>query len=236
MIKQQRHKRILEILEAEGTVEVSSLTTVLPEVSTVTLRRDIVELAEAGALKRTHGGAMLPDRKMLKAQNDQRLLGGSDGELDKLDAVILPPLPGTGGKTLRRFFRLRGIPILADSAPQEGGCYLGPDNFQASFELGQLAAQKAQNTENPKILIVGQPELENTRSRAAGFLAGFEDVFGKNFDRASVNGQGTYKSSLRVVLDAFASGEEFDIGFGVNDQSALALLEAASRGSKEIAG
>jgi len=94
MIKDRRHQRILEILASEGSVEISELSRIMPEVSQVTLRRDITELAEAGALKRTHGGAVLPDRAILHAlpRDPARHVPG----VDDLDAVVLPPIIGRG--------------------------------------------------------------------------------------------------------------------------------------------
>lgn len=49
-----RRKRILAVLEARGTARVSDLAAEL-EVSLVTVRRDIEELARAGSLRRGHG-------------------------------------------------------------------------------------------------------------------------------------------------------------------------------------
>ncbi|MEV5135195.1 DeoR family transcriptional regulator, partial [Streptomyces sp. NPDC053705] len=49
-----RRKRILAVVHARGAVKVSSLATEL-DVSAVTLRRDVEELARAGMLRRGHG-------------------------------------------------------------------------------------------------------------------------------------------------------------------------------------
>ena len=144
MIKKQRQTRILSILNAENVVEISTLSRVMPEVSKVTLRRDIAELAELGALKRTHGGAVLPDAILLQNPSHTQtktISSASSFSVDKLDAVILPPISGRGGDALRRQITRRGIPFLAESAPQQGGQYLGPDNKQAGLELGRLAGQ-----------------------------------------------------------------------------------------------
>ena len=59
----------------------------MPEVSRVTLRRDMAELAEAGALKRTHGGAILPDAQTaMDAMADDDVI--NDSVLDNMDLVI----------------------------------------------------------------------------------------------------------------------------------------------------
>lgn len=56
-MKNQRHQRVLEILEAEGRVEVSELSR-LQGVSEMTTRRDLLQLESTGALRRVHGGAV----------------------------------------------------------------------------------------------------------------------------------------------------------------------------------
>ncbi|MEM0948903.1 MAG: substrate-binding domain-containing protein [Pseudomonadota bacterium] len=237
MIKKQRQKRILSILTAEGAVEIAELARIMPEVSRVTLRRDISELAEAGALRRTHGGAVLPDAVVLRHpaalaadQPDPQEVFAVDG----LDAVILPPIAGRGGDALRRHIARRGIPFLAESAPQDGGRYLGPDNWQAGYELGQLAGDDAKTAPTLRVLVVGHPELSNTRDRAAGFEAGLRATFGGDCEIVSVNGQGSYRVACRVVADAIASGAPFDSVFAVNDHSAIAAAETTEKAGTAV--
>lgn len=56
-MKSHRHEAILQILEAEGTVDVASLASRL-HVAEITARRDLVELERSGFLRRVHGGAV----------------------------------------------------------------------------------------------------------------------------------------------------------------------------------
>lgn len=56
MLSEQRRYRILEILKAEPFLRVSELERLL-NTSQASVRRDLRALAEAGLLKRTHGGA-----------------------------------------------------------------------------------------------------------------------------------------------------------------------------------
>jgi DeoR/GlpR family transcriptional regulator of sugar metabolism/ABC-type sugar transport system substrate-binding protein len=233
MIKDRRHQRILEILASEGSVEIAELSRIMPEVSQVTLRRDITELAEAGALKRTHGGAILPDRTILRAlppDPAQDVAG-----VDDMDAVVLPPFIGRGGDALRRHILRRGIPYLAESAPQPGGVYLGPNNRAAGFELGALAGREAAGWDRIRLLMIGLPELENTRERAEGFREGLRSTFRGALDITSINSQGSYRVALRVATDAFASGEPFDMIFAVNDHAAIAGAEAAAKRGAHVA-
>ena len=59
MFAEERKHRILQVLEQGEAVRVAELSRVL-RVSPASVRRDLRDLAEAGLLKRTHGGAMGP--------------------------------------------------------------------------------------------------------------------------------------------------------------------------------
>ena len=59
MIAIQRHREILTELNAKGAVKVSTLADRF-KVTEETIRRDLEKLANDGRLRRTHGGAVLP--------------------------------------------------------------------------------------------------------------------------------------------------------------------------------
>ncbi len=236
MLKLSRHKRILSILQAEGSVELAELARMLPDVSRVTLRRDIAELADTGSLRRTHGGAVLPDAELLRLQPARPRLVKTDemsSALDGLDGVILPPITGRGAEALRRQILRTGIPYLAESAEQAGGVYLGPDNRAAGRELGREAGRTLGGG-STTVLMICQPDLANTRARADGFEAGLHEAAAGDLDVVRVNGQGSFRHALRVALDAFKSNPGIEIVFGVNDHSALAGLEAADRMAESV--
>lgn len=206
----------------------------MPDVSAVTLRRDIVELAEAGAVKRTHGGAVLPDADMLRARTpDLKIVdvAESSAALERADAFILPPVTGRGANALRRQIQLSSRPFLAESAPQAGGIYFGPDNSAAGTELGARAAQDI--APDATVLMICQPELSNTAARAAGFEAG---VLATNPDVTilRVNGGGNYRTARRVALDAFRSDPAISVVFGVNDHSTIGGLDAADTAERNV--
>jgi DeoR/GlpR family transcriptional regulator of sugar metabolism len=58
MWHEERHSRIRDLLRASGQVSVERIVTELG-VSRETIRRDLVELAERGEIRRVHGGAVL---------------------------------------------------------------------------------------------------------------------------------------------------------------------------------
>jgi DeoR/GlpR family transcriptional regulator of sugar metabolism len=57
VLKDERQRRILDVLDGEGRVVAAQLPALL-DVSGHTVRRDLEELAEAGLLRRVHGGAV----------------------------------------------------------------------------------------------------------------------------------------------------------------------------------
>ncbi len=57
VLKEERQRRILDVLNGEGRVVAAQLPALL-DVSGHTVRRDLEELAEAGLLRRVHGGAV----------------------------------------------------------------------------------------------------------------------------------------------------------------------------------
>src|SRR5207247_9297764 len=59
MLTEERRQAILERLRSDGKVVAAELTSLLA-VSPDTVRRDLRELAEAGLLRRVHGGALPP--------------------------------------------------------------------------------------------------------------------------------------------------------------------------------
>lgn len=236
MLKERRQKRILAALGRDGAVDINELVRMMPEVSRVTLRRDIAELAEAGALKRTHGGAVLADSERLSAAYTGPTVVSPEGmpaDLDSMDAVVLPPIEGRGGDALRRQIVRRGLPFLAESSAQVGGTYLGPDNYVAGFALGELAGAQASGPQIT-LLAVCQPELANTRARTDGFIEGFAKAFDGDVTTLRVNGKGNYKAALRVASDALGANQGVPktaatVAFGVNDHTALGIMDAAEK-------
>lgn len=62
-----RHQRILEILAQEGQITVAELSETF-DVSSVTIRSDLSQLAEMGKVIRNHGGARLAAERMRQEQ------------------------------------------------------------------------------------------------------------------------------------------------------------------------
>ena len=228
MIKPHRHAKIVSLLDECDELSIHELARRLGRVSSVTVRRDVAELAAKGILQRTHGGVARP--------------GGADkGEVEEttqfihdqigdVDAIVLPPIEGRGADTLRSMARRRNIPFLAESSQQDGGVYIGPDNFAAGRELGNRAGRAlAGEIKAARILLVSLDRLPNTRSRCDGFIKGFAETFKGPIDSWRVDGRGRFRIALSACLDAFTVHPDINVAFGVNDHSILAALEASDR-------
>lgn len=63
MLTEERHNIILELLKETGIVKINELVEIL-DTSESTIRRDIIFLESINALKRIHGGATLPKRRL----------------------------------------------------------------------------------------------------------------------------------------------------------------------------
>ncbi|MDD4188985.1 MAG: DeoR/GlpR family DNA-binding transcription regulator [Eubacteriales bacterium] len=66
-----RQDRILQLLEQKGEIQLSKLKDLFPEVSVMTLRRDLISLENKGHAVRTYGGAVSTSRlAVLKDEED----------------------------------------------------------------------------------------------------------------------------------------------------------------------
>jgi DeoR/GlpR family transcriptional regulator of sugar metabolism len=91
MLKQERQRRILDLLEADGRVVATDLQGRLG-VSGYTVRRDLDELAQARRLERVHGGALA--RSTVPVSYAERQTHGLAGKLETARAAAALLRPG----------------------------------------------------------------------------------------------------------------------------------------------
>jgi DeoR/GlpR family transcriptional regulator of sugar metabolism/ABC-type sugar transport system substrate-binding protein len=233
MIKSDRHSRILALLDDCEALSVHEVARRLGRVSSVTVRRDVAELADRRLLLRTHGlVSRLDPPRPVPAE------AAVEGEIGDVDAIVLPPIEGQGADTLRAMARRRHIPFLAESSQQDGGVYIGPDNFLVGRELGHRAGRHlAERVSSVQALLVSLERLPNTRSRCDGFIKGLAETFKGPIRSWRVDGRGSFRIARAAALDAFAAHPDINVAFGVNDHSILAALEASdSLGIDDVAG
>lgn len=208
-----------------GATSLNAVSCECPGVSAVTLRRDLARLESEGKLKRVHGGAI-----PIAAAKAESFPANDDDQSDNFDALVLPPVKGSWGHTLRQQAIRRRRLLIAESAPQVGGVYLGPRNFEEASKLGAFAATE-QNAvaASAEILLVALEGTGNTHERLEGFREGFEKAFQGKFAVRRVVGRGLLKEVIRAVGDAFEAYPKISVIFAVNDHTILGALEVAAK-------
>lgn len=112
-----RHQRILEQLQLEREVSVQDLARQL-KVSLITIRRDLEELERAGALTRTHGGAVFSKASVVEfafLERTQEHTAEKQAIARYLAKVVQPGMTvvlDTGTTTLEIARAIAGIPRL----------------------------------------------------------------------------------------------------------------------------
>ena len=96
LTQQERHAQILALLRREGIVRIATLARTF-DVTTETARRDLDELAESGALKRTYGGGAsrslidepgIGPRGLVHAQERTRIAAAAAALVESGDVVM----------------------------------------------------------------------------------------------------------------------------------------------------
>lgn len=112
MLGAERRSRLLRVVREEGVIPVGVLAERLG-VSASTIRRDLTDLQEQGALKRTHGGAVAPE-DVLEPEREVRsqVFSAEKRQLGRVAAGHVRPgstILLTGGTTTQAL-----VPFLAD--------------------------------------------------------------------------------------------------------------------------
>ncbi len=231
MIAKEREELILGLLSEQAVVSMRAIMARCGGVSVVTLRRDLSRLEGLGKLSRTRGGAM----------GRARAAATSPGSREDLptdfDALILPPVKGQWAHTLRQQVARRRAVLIAESAPQVGGIYLGPRNLEGARALGGFAGREQRAArDRAEVLLIAQDGLPNTRERVEGFRAGFAEAFPGETVFHRVDGRGLLREVVRQATDAFAAHPGINVVFGVNDHTILGALEVAEGMGRSVAG
>jgi len=127
VLKEERQRRILELVDAEGRAVATALSERLG-VSGYTVRRDLDELAEAGRITRVHGGAL----SKTPTTYEERQIHAVAGKVATARAAARMLQPGQtlivdGGSTaLQLAEHIRGATVITHSPPTAGA--LAPHN------------------------------------------------------------------------------------------------------------
>lgn len=126
MHAEERRQLIAEEVHRRGRVSVSRLASYY-EVTAETVRRDLVELEQRGALRRIHGGALAPERlhvepavseriRVMAAEKD-RIAQRALGFLPEPEGTVLIDAGTTTGALVDRFPTDRRLTVVTNAVP-----------------------------------------------------------------------------------------------------------------------
>ncbi len=223
MLLIEREKQIDDLVNHRGAISVRELAQIC-DVTEVTIRRDLKKLEALNLLERTHGGAARLEGLLKPAARSLEL---PLIERPPADALILAPVQSHAAHLMREHALRAQIPLIAESARIDGAVYLGPQNYEGAYGLGQWAGvyalERMGGTAHVLHIIL---RLPNTMERSAGFNDGLRAVLGDGVQIITVDGQGLYNEAYQVALDALRVHPEINVIFGINDDSVLGGLQA----------
>ncbi len=229
MIPGQREVVILSALQQRGVVTISEICAMC-QCSPVTARRDLERLEQQGLLLRTHGGAMLPNSTRQPSPSAHWHIAQETRTalLDHCDVLVATPAETLATRLLlQRAFRNR-IPIVAESTICEGAATaISIDDYHAGVELGRWVGTHAPRLVGDaiKALYIGA-KRPNCAARGRGFADGLHSASPSGYTLLQVDGEGLWRRAYQIAVDAFMVHPDINVICGVNDDSALAALEA----------
>jgi DeoR/GlpR family transcriptional regulator of sugar metabolism/ABC-type sugar transport system substrate-binding protein len=229
MIPGQREVAILSALQQRGVVTVSEICAMC-QCSPVTARRDLERLEQQGLLLRTHGGAMLPNPAHQTSPSAHWHIAQETRTalLDHCDVLVATPAETLATRLLLQRALRSGIPIVAESTICEGATTaVSIDDYHAGVELGRWVGTHAPKMvgDDIKVLYIGA-KLPNCAARGRGFAEGLHITLPGGYTLLQVDGEGLWHRAYQIAADAFMVHPGINVICGVNDDSALAALEA----------
>lgn len=125
MLKDERQKAILQLLQISGTIKVSDIIKQL-KISDMTARRDLAELEGQGLLERVHGGARLKnffrsqelshgEKQIMNIEEKQAIARQAVQLIQENETIFLGP--GTTIELLAELITLQSIQVVTNCLP-----------------------------------------------------------------------------------------------------------------------
>lgn len=163
-------------------------------------------------------------------QDLQASLAAVEEVAPQVDVINFTPVnEEASGPTIVRIAEESGKPIICESSPTDGCTTLvSIDDYSAGFKVGVWAGEYARDNfgGTANAIDIGLPALTTTVARSTGFADGLKSVLPDANIVASVDGKGLKDEAIRVAGDALTANPDVNIIFGINDDSALAGLQA----------
>lgn len=203
----ERQQQILQLLEHKGEVQLQQLKDIFPEISMMTLRRDLISLENEGHLIRTHGGAVSVKKIAGSAGEEdsysRRAGENIDAKMKIADKVI--PLVEKG----------RSIYLDAGSTTMCLAKILPDENFSIMTSGTNIAIEVLKKS-RPSVVTLGGTVNRNTLSVSGPNAMAFLDTV--NIDLAFMA----------------ASGFSIDSGFTVSNIYECELKRKVVKRAKKV--
>lgn len=153
----------------------------------------------------------------------------------KVDAIVVCPADSKGVAPAIGLANAANIPVFTADIKAQGGkvvSNIASNNVQGGRLAAEYIAKLLQD--NGEVGIIGQPEVQSTIDREAGFR---EEIAKRpNMKIAGmVNGKGRRDDALKAAEDLLQGNPNIKAIFAINDDSALGALSAAeARGRKDL--
>jgi ribose transport system substrate-binding protein len=156
----------------------------------------------------------------------------------KVDAIILCAVDPQGIIPAIELANSAGIPVITVDGPAAGGevvTFVGTDNFEGGRLAGEFAKEYINNNLNSKanVAILDFPQSAVVAvARVDGFkkaLEGMPDVQ----IVAQQDGGAMRDKSMTVFENVLSANPQIDVVFGINDDTILGALSAATAGGRD---
>jgi DeoR/GlpR family transcriptional regulator of sugar metabolism/DNA-binding LacI/PurR family transcriptional regulator len=240
VIPSQREAVILDMLRQHGVISVDEIA-VFCGCSAMSVRRDLHRLEQKHIVKRTHGGATLVETAPVAGRvNGHGLLQARNTLIDLSDGLIVTPSGSPSVSILVERARRAGAPIIAESINYQGALtYVAIDDYRAGVDLGRWTGSYLLNHRNGQagpveVLDVSSP-LPNCVLRSRGFADGLRGILSDQCTIYRVVGGEVRNCAREVLINALTLHPNVSVVFGINDDMALATLDAGQALGRDLA-
>lgn len=230
MAKEQRHAKIVRMVDEQGYLSVTDLSELLG-VSEMTIRRDLAQLDEQGQVNRTFGGAY--SRATEAAQTNG---GGSPREaaeeegvqVGQVDVLVATSVNPYYDRLLLDLAGRKNIPIIAESSGMPNmRTVVAVDNYQAGLDLGRRTGEYLRQKGFEKANLLDLTfQLANTQARSRGFQDGLREAYPAYELVLSINARSRAATAEQITRDALAVHPQINLIFAINDSTARGAISA----------
>jgi DeoR/GlpR family transcriptional regulator of sugar metabolism len=188
----QRRNTILELLERSGSVSLNELGEIFPDISVMTLRRDLIQLENEGIVIRTMGGAVKTNKPNTPSGEESAYPTRESEQKEAKETIAKKALAFV--ETGRSIYMDAGSTIMSLATQV-------PDETYSMITSGINIAQMLLNKEKPSVVVLGGFANRNTLSMSGPLTAHILDSL--NIDIAFISASGFSIDSNFTVANIY---------------------------------